>query len=233
VQKYLNSYNPPKTEAAVTIGTKINYKGIPYYQEQMNEWIRQFAKAMNDIETEAVDSEGNQCESLFNATNIIDSSKDYKFLDDSTNMIMSSTADSYYQLTAKNFRVNRVMENNSDKFGTTDDTSKGIDDQSITKKLLTVKNDKEQVNFRGCSAEEFLLCLTSDISLEANSAKTFNDNFENVARAIENQRTSVSGVDNDEEALNLVKYQEAYNLAAKMMQVLTEMYDRLILETGV
>ena len=41
------------------------------------------------------------------------------------------------------------------------------------------------------------------------------------------------GVDNDEEALNLVKFQEAYNLSAKMIQVFTEIYDRLILNTGV
>ena len=46
-------------------------------------------------------------------------------------------------------------------------------------------------------------------------------------------RTSISGVDNDEEAVNLVKYQNAYNLSSKMIQVLTEIYDRLILETGV
>ena len=38
---------------------------------------------------------------------------------------------------------------------------------------------------------------------------------------------------NDEEALNLVKFQEAYNLSAKMIQVFTEIYDRLILNTGV
>ena len=42
-----------------------------------------------------------------------------------------------------------------------------------------------------------------------------------------------AGVDEDEEAVNLVKYQNGYNLASKMIQTLTEIYDRLILETGV
>ena len=37
----------------------------------------------------------------------------------------------------------------------------------------------------------------------------------------------------DEEAMNLVKYQNAYNLSAKMIQVFKEIYDRLIRETGV
>ena len=58
-------------------------------------------------------------------------------------------------------------------------------------------------------------------------------NFDKISRAIVAQRTSVSGVDNDEEALNLVKFQEAYNLSSKMIQVMTEIYDRLILQTGV
>ena len=55
----------------------------------------------------------------------------------------------------------------------------------------------------------------------------------NVGKAIDNQRMSISGVDTDEEAVNLVKYQNAYTLASKMIQTLTEVYDRLILETGV
>ena len=64
-------------------------------------------------------------------------------------------------------------------------------------------------------------------------AKTFRDNSETLAGVIDNQRTSISGVDQDEEAVNLVKFQNAYNLASKVIQVLTEVYDRLILETGV
>ena len=43
----------------------------------------------------------------------------------------------------------------------------------------------------------------------------------------------ITRVDEDEEAINLVKYQNGYNLACKMVQTLTEVYDRLILQTGV
>ena len=69
--------------------------------------------------------------------------------------------------------------------------------------------------------------------MSASSANTFNAVYSDISKAITNQRLSVAGVDNDEEALNLVKFQEAYNLSAKMMQVFTEIYDRLILQTGV
>ncbi|MDE7404587.1 MAG: hypothetical protein K2M81_05715, partial [Lachnospiraceae bacterium] len=48
-----------------------------------------------------------------------------------------------------------------------------------------------------------------------------------------NQRNSISGVDEDEEAVSLVKFQNSYNLASRMIQTLTEVYDQLILRTGV
>ena len=61
----------------------------------------------------------------------------------------------------------------------------------------------------------------------------FSRSFQDIANTIDNQRISISGVDEDEEAVNLVKYQNGYNLASKMIQTLTEIYDRLILQTGV
>ena len=76
-------------------------------------------------------------------------------------------------------------------------------------------------------------CVLSDVALNASRANTFTKNYENIAGVIDNQRLSISGVDEDEEALNLVKFQNGYNLASKMIQTLTEIYDRLILQTGV
>ena len=45
---------------------------------------------------------------------------------------------------------------------------------------------------------------------------------------IDNQRMSVSGVDMNEEAINLIRYQNAYNLSAKVVSIMDEIYDRLI-----
>ncbi|HHX55138.1 MAG TPA: flagellar hook-associated protein FlgK, partial [Clostridiales bacterium] len=45
---------------------------------------------------------------------------------------------------------------------------------------------------------------------------------------IDNQRMSVSGVDMNEEAMNLIRYQNAYNLSAKVVSIMDEIYDRLI-----
>ena len=77
------------------------------------------------------------------------------------------------------------------------------------------------MSFRGCNASEFLQCILSDVALNASRANTFYASFKDISNTIDNQRISISGVDEDEEAVNLVKYQNGYNLASKMIQTLT------------
>lgn len=237
---YTFTIKPDAGQAAPTIfdgkeasvGTKIDYQGIPYYQEQMNEWVRIFAKAMNDIEKTAVDEEGNPAEVLFTAKDKVNGTE-IKFDANLADNTYKSSDSDYYRLTAGNISVNNEMVKDASKFGTTVDIKKGGDAQDVTELLLTVQDDKNKVNFRGCSAKEFLQCITSDIALSANNAKTFTENYTNINKSVSQTRLSISGVDNDEEALHLVKFQEAYNLSAKVMQIMTEIYDRLILQTGV
>ena len=199
----------------------------------MNEWVRQFAKAMNDIEQTAKDKDGKPAEVLFAGKKITDDSM-WMFGDSTTlGDNFNSTSDTYYQLTAANFIVNKHMVADSSKFLTNKDPYQGQDQQDILSELMDVQTNKERMSFRGCSSKEFLECILSDVALNSSNARTFSKNYENITKQISNQRLSVMGVDNDEEALNLVKFQEAYNLSAKMIQVFTEIYDRLILNTGV
>ncbi len=99
--------------------------------------------------------------------------------------------------------------------------------------MISMISDKNQFSFRGRSAGGFLECILSDATLNASNANTFYSTYLSLETNIDNQRTSISGVDEDEEALNLVKYENSYTLASKMINVLTEVYDRLILQTGV
>lgn len=75
--------------------------------------------------------------------------------------------------------------------------------------------------------------LLSDMALNASNANTFYNTYNGLRNSIDNQRSSISGVDEDEEAVSLVKFQNSYTLASKMIQTLTEVYDQLILRTGV
>ena len=237
IDEDMNDANLTETRRGkeATIGQSVNYQGIPYYMQQMNEWARTFASKFNQILADGYDLNGNPGNILFSANHETDKEQ-YLFDGDTTGndtYTLSMEDDSYYRLTAKNFSILNAMFDNPDLLATKVDAAAGVDEYGNVEKLIKMINDKSEVSFRGASTSEFLTCILSDIALNANNANNFYGNFNNVGKAIDNQRLSISGVDTDEEAVNLVKYQNAYTLASKMIQTLTEVYDRLILETGV
>ena len=139
----------------------------------------------------------------------------------------------YYQITAFNFQINQELIDDPSKLATKTDSSLGVDAYDVITSLIKLMTDKSGMSFRGGSAGEFLDCLLSDVALNASSAETFTNTYEGIKKSVDNQRLSVMGVDEEEEGVQLVRFQYNYNLASKMIQVLSEVYDRLILETGV
>lgn len=225
------------------VGANVDYQGIPYYQEQLTEWARSFAKAFNQVMTQenSVDNYGNPADIFFKA-DIATSISQYRFdasnVDYSTGTVkISSNDDSYYKLTGKNFAVSDYIVADVNLIAThtnqSADFSDGVDKYDVIEDLIEIKTDKTKMQFRGRTSGEFLQCVLADVALNTQNANTFYENYVTLQGSIENQRLSISGVDGDEEAINLVKYQHSYNLASQMIQVLTEVYDRLILQTGV
>ncbi|MBQ8822699.1 MAG: flagellar hook-associated protein FlgK [Lachnospiraceae bacterium] len=229
--------NEDRIYKEATIGKDIAYQGIPYYMNQMNEWVRTFSQKFNDIITSGVDTAGDAGNMLFVGDKTTDNDQ-YDFpaenrFDLGGAVTVTSEDDSYYQLTAMNFNVFTPIYNNASLLATKYSVSDGVEQVDLLKDLSNLATDKEAMTFRGSSCNEFLQCVLSDIALNANRANTFETNYTDIGKMIDNQRISISGVDEDEEAVNLVKYQNGYNLSSKMIQTLTEVYDRLILETGV
>ena len=82
-------------------------------------------------------------------------------------------------------------------------------------------------------SKEALNTIITELSIDSKKAQDNERNYTNFRNLIQNQRLSIMGVDKDEEAMNLVKYQEAYDLSAKVIQIMSEIYNKLINETGV
>jgi len=224
------------------IGTNLSYQGIPYYMNQMNEWIRTFSQKFNDILTSGYSGNGDPGVKMFTGNKA--TSSEQFLLDDAakrydkqekknSKVTVKVNDDSYYRLTAENFDILDAMEQDPSLMANRKNASDGVEQNDLLNDLKNLATDKSKMSFRGCNASEFLQCILSDVALNASRANTFYASFKDISNTIDNQRISISGVDEDEEAVNLVKYQNGYNLASKMIQTLTEIYDRLILETGV
>lgn len=219
------------------IGSSIKYQGVPYYMNQMNEWIRTFSEKFNDIMTSGYTGDNIEGIKLFTADHATDPEQfdlpDDKRYDKGGSVSVKVNDDSYYRLTAKNFSIMDAMQNNPSLLATKSNAGDGVEQGDLLNSIKDMINTKEKITFRGSSPSEFLQSVLSDIALNASRANTFYQSFSDISYTIDNQRIAISGVDEDEEAVNLVKYQNGYNLASKMIQTLTEIYDRLILETGV
>ncbi len=228
-----------KTNRLASVGSGINYQGVPYYMAQMNEWLRDFAQKVNGIFTEGITDDEQDAGILFTGDNPV---ANRQYTEDELND-SAKNGKGYYYLTAGNITIVSELMKNASLLGTRGNKSDG-DDQNgeevdgieqceQVRKVLSMMHDKNQFSFRGRDAGGFLECVLSDAMLNASNANTFYASYLSLETNIDNQRTSISGVDEDEEAVSLVKYQNSYTLASKMISVLTEVYDRLILQTGV
>lgn len=211
------------------IGAEVKYQGVPYFMAQMNEWLRDFSKALNDIFTEGVTTENLDAGILLTGNY---KSSQGQYLEAELNDSRRN-GKGYYYLTAENVAITTQLDKDPNLLGTRSDPTKGPEECEQVKKVISLLSDTSQFSFRGRSAGGFLECVLSDITLNASNAEDFYDTYLSLETSIDNQRISISGVDEDEEAVSLVKFENSYTLASKMIQVLTEIYDRLILQTGV
>lgn len=221
---------------SAAIGSAVESMGVPYYMAQMNQFLRSFAMEFNSILKQGVDLDGKKTDyyAFFTGEDKL-SGEEYVFdgLDETGDPVKGSAADSYYKMTAANICVSNLCVKNPSLLATTVDiTGKGgVDAYDLIEDLAKLKSDV--VLYRGGTADGFLKCMIADISIDTQESEIFSRNYANIASTIESQRMSISGVDEDEEALDLIKFQNAYNLSSKMISVMAEVYDRLILETGV
>lgn len=238
LKQALNDQQISKVDGrSASIGESVDSMGIPYYMAQMNQFLRRFASEFNAIMQKGEDLNGTKADyySFFTGTDAL-SGEEYVFdgNDLTTGVaVLGSNADSYYKLTAGNVCISTLCVKDPTLLATTEDiTGKGgVDAYELIEEMALLKSDV--ILYRGGNAEDFLKCMIADISIDTQASEIFGNNYSNIQAAIDNQRMSISGVDEDEEALDLIKFQNAYNLSAKMISVMTEIYDRLILETGV
>ena len=239
-------------DTTASVGESINYKGIPYYLDQMNIFIRTYARAFNELHRTGRDLDNNPGSDFFSATNKIngreyvfgplEDSDDYFYYDfDTFNSQTGSFYEeipddrplygSYYFMTAENFTINNQLMSNPSRFAASTDVINGIDNNDVVEELIKLKTSKTM--FGQGEPAGFMHTLVADIGIDTRKANNFSLSQENILNSITNQKLSISGVDMDEEAMNLVRFQNAYNLSAKVISVMNEIYDRLITYMGV
>ena len=207
-------------------------KGIPYYQARLNEMVRTFSEYMNRLTTSGVDSEGNDGLDMFSA--IDPYGNDYVLKDTMLGSgTLNSTDSSYYKLTGLNWELNSAWQEDPGKVVVSykEDIDQGdIERRPIVDAITYGLTDMKM--FQQGSVSQYMQAVTTNLAVDISKMTAFTNNQDDIKYIISNQRLSISGVDSNEEASELVKFENLYNLASKVISVLNEVYNKLINDTG-
>ncbi len=186
-----------------TSKASVNYKGIPHYINRIQEFKQAIADAFNNVHDKGIDLNGN-------------STAGVKIFE------MSITGE---------LSVNKDLLKNPSLMGATvNPLHQGVSDSSLIDEFLEIR-DANILN--NSTASEYLESIVTESGVSTQKSKLFEENYTTIVNTSDKQRMSISGVDGDEEAMNLQKYQEAYDICANVITVMTECYDKLINEMGV
>ncbi|MEG0001389.1 MAG: flagellar hook-associated protein FlgK [Comamonas sp.] len=84
----------------------------------------------------------------------------------------------------------------------------------------------------GTTLSDGFSTLIAQVGTRTQSAKLAADLSSTIANNLEAERTSISGVNLDEEAAKLLQYQQAYQASAKMLQIAQSIFDSMIATVG-
>lgn len=177
-----------------------------------------------------LDEKGEEAETIFipdDTKNVLTFSSSTK--EDANGVVHSS----YYGITAARFQANKdiVKDGRLIAAAKYPKEKTGISESENLDRLVALQND--QNIFKQGTPTAFLQVMTATIGVDSNKIVAAATNSSNIQKAIENRRLSVMGVDEDEEAQNLIVTQNLLNAQYRVISVMNEVLDKLINGTGV
>lgn len=211
-------------------------KGVPHYMDELNTIARNFALAFNEgiVNGEKVSKGYADGYTFYSAEDATEPagmrffctnerySKEFangwKTNDDIIN--------GYEELTAGNISLSKeTLDDIGNLFKSFDSPINNNDTESI-KSLLDFKENSSL--FGTSNLEDYVSGMITNLGVDADVSKKLNKSHTSIMIQLENQRDSYSSVSLDEEATNLVRYQQMYKAAAKVMSTFSEIYETLV-----
>lgn len=235
-----DKYHSRITEAlegrTATVGTSVETKGIPYYMAQLNEFTRTYAMRFNELQNSGYDQNGNLGTTDFFSGKVPTDDADYILSEDTTTIqsVISKSGDvyngNYFNLTALNFCVKEAMTEDSSLLACMSSPTAGSDNGDVVQKMSLLKDDANM--FVHGQPDAFLQNMISAMGVNSARAESLAKSQSNLLYAVDTNRKSVSGVDEDEEGQDLIVFQNMLNNQYKVLSVLNEVLDKLINETA-
>ena len=143
---------------------------------------------------------------------------------------IAAVVNRYSNITARNFAVSEDIITNYSNIAASSAAGE-VGNIVNLNEVLKIRHNTHM--FSEGAPEDFMKSLIATLGIDSQQAIRYSDNQDIIVKQIENRRLSDSGVSMDEEMANMVKFQHAYNAAARMVVTMGEIYDTLINRLGV
>jgi flagellar hook-associated protein 1 FlgK len=240
-----------------TVGDAIDYRGIPYYMAQLNEFVRTFSANFNQVQNSGYDLYDNQGCDVFVASTLA-SGQEFdmtELLYDKTNgyytlngvaqtdktgsdvvyTFSSTTTEgqptSYYSMTALNVVVASDVQEDGKLLAFSKEANTGVAAYENLDAMSALRENNSM--FKQGTPSNFLAVMVATVGVDGAKVEDCATNSENIVNAVNNRRLSKSGVDEDEEGQNMIEFQNLLNYQYRVISVMNDVLDRLINSTGV
>lgn len=188
-------------------GVGMNFRGIPYYINKLNEFAQDFAGKFNEQHMKGNDQYGNQGVEFFKAP---DAGKKTTCIDLAVNPAL---------LTDPKLIAASSLDN-------------GESNSANIFMLIGLRNKEIFTNVKG-TPDDFIKSMLSALAVDSSQAKRMTSNSGSLVEQTKIRRLSDSGVSLDEEMTNMVKFQQAYSASAKMVTTLDKILDTTVNRLGI
>ncbi|XWN53207.1 flagellar hook-associated protein FlgK [Anoxybacillus flavithermus] len=120
-----------------------------------------------------------------------------------------------------------------DKIAAASSAGAGTGDGSNAQALAEVKNGMMNIAGNTTTIQNFYESLIGQMAVNAQEAKRLSENSEVLRQSVDERRMAVSSVSLDEEMMNMMKFQHAYNASARMITMIDQMLDKIINNMGI
>lgn len=218
--------DPQPVNVTAHVGSNVDFRGIPYYINKLNEFVRTLASAMN----EGTHRDGSNIEGFVGSRHGYSQDGEtgialISLKDANGNIVSKDQEIDYEKLNIFNMCLSREYEQNSRILPISQVANPGESQLDLIQGFAALKHASI---FQEGMVTDFMSSIISEVAMDVNQAQRYQDIQENLVLYTTNKRSSISGVENNEEMTNLVKFQSAYKASARIINVMNQVYDTLI-----
>jgi flagellar hook-associated protein 1 FlgK len=131
---------------------------------------------------------------------------------------------------AANIKINNEIANSVGKIAASG--SGEVGDNTLALEISSMRNQRLLLDGTA-SFNEYYNGMVGRLGSESRQAQSFTQNYKLVVNQITNAKESIQGVSLDEEMTNMVKYQHAYDAAARVVTAMDQALDTVISGMGI